>query len=114
MSQEDPLEEEMATHSSILAWGIPWTEAPGGLLSMGLQSQTLLRNAHPCWYFSMLPFHPASIQLPGHLLLSVSLSLSHTHTHMQCWHMLAYRVLDALLAQQETSRPKKKKAFPAN
>ena len=31
---EDPLEEEMATHSSILAWGIPWTEEPGGLQSM--------------------------------------------------------------------------------
>ena len=35
LSQEDPLEEEMATHSSILAWGIPWTEEPGGLQSMG-------------------------------------------------------------------------------
>ena len=35
--QEDPLEEEMATHSSILAWGIPWTEEHGGLQSMGLQ-----------------------------------------------------------------------------
>ena len=34
---EDPLEEEMATHSSILAWRIPWTEKPGGLQSMGLQ-----------------------------------------------------------------------------
>ena len=34
---EDPLEKEMATHSSILAWRIPWTEEPGGLLSMGLQ-----------------------------------------------------------------------------
>ena len=32
------LEEEMATHSSILAWKIPWTEEPGGLQSMGLQS----------------------------------------------------------------------------
>ena len=32
---EDPLEEEMATHSSILAWRIPWTEEPGGLKSMG-------------------------------------------------------------------------------
>ena len=31
MSQEDPLEKEMATHSSILAWRIPWTEEPGGL-----------------------------------------------------------------------------------
>ena len=34
---EDPLEEEMAAHSSILAWKIPWTEEPGGLQSMGLK-----------------------------------------------------------------------------
>ena len=34
---EDPLEEGMATHSSILAWKIPWTEAPGRLQSMGFQ-----------------------------------------------------------------------------
>ena len=34
---EDPLEEEMATHSSILAWKIPWTEKPGGLQSMEFQ-----------------------------------------------------------------------------
>ena len=35
---EDPLEKEMAAHSSILAWKIPWTEEPGRLQSMGLQS----------------------------------------------------------------------------
>ena len=35
---EDPLEKEMAAHSSILAWKIPWTSEPGGLLSMGSQS----------------------------------------------------------------------------
>ena len=35
--QEDPLEEDMATDSSILAWRIPWTEEPGGLHSMGPQ-----------------------------------------------------------------------------
>ena len=35
--QEDPLEEEMATHSSILAWKLLWTEEPGGLQFMGLQ-----------------------------------------------------------------------------
>ena len=34
---EDPLQEGMATHSSILAWSIPWTEEPGGLQSMGSQ-----------------------------------------------------------------------------
>ena len=37
LDQEDPLEEEMATHSSILAWEIPWIEEPGGLQSMGSQ-----------------------------------------------------------------------------
>ena len=37
LGQEDPLEEEMATHSSILAWRIPWTEEPGGLQSMRSQ-----------------------------------------------------------------------------
>ena len=37
LGQEDPLEKEMATHYSILAWEIPWTEEPGGLQSMGLQ-----------------------------------------------------------------------------
>ena len=42
---EDPREKEMATHSSILAWEIPWTEEPGGLQSMGSQnSQTTLSD----------------------------------------------------------------------
>ena len=36
LGQEDPLEKGMATHSSLLAWRIPWTEEPGGLQSMGL------------------------------------------------------------------------------
>ena len=37
LGREDPLEEEMATHSSILAWRIPWSEKPGGLQSVGLR-----------------------------------------------------------------------------
>ena len=43
LGQEDPLEESMATHSSICAWRIPWTEEPGGLQSIELQSQTRLK-----------------------------------------------------------------------
>ena len=43
LGQEDVLAKEMATHSSILAWSIPWTEKPGGLQSMGLQ-----RVRHNC------------------------------------------------------------------
>ena len=40
LGQEDLLEKGMATHSSLLSWSIPWTEEPGGLESMGSQSQT--------------------------------------------------------------------------
>ena len=42
--QEDPLEKEIATHSSILACGIPWTEEPGSLQSRSSRSQTRLRD----------------------------------------------------------------------
>ena len=45
LGREDPLEKEMAPHSSILAWEIPWTEEPDGLQSMDLQkSQTWLSD----------------------------------------------------------------------
>ena len=48
LGQEDPLEKGMATHSSIVAWRIPWTEEPGGLQSMGLQrvGNNLVTNTH--------------------------------------------------------------------
>ena len=42
LGQEDPLEYELATHSSVLAWEIPWTEEPGGLQS--IESQTVGHN----------------------------------------------------------------------
>ena len=41
MGGEDPLEKEMATHSSILAWRIPWKEEPGSLLSMGSEESDM-------------------------------------------------------------------------
>ena len=41
LGQEDPLEKQMANHSSILAWEIPWTEEPGGLQSMGSQESDM-------------------------------------------------------------------------
>ena len=44
LGREDSLEEGMATHSSILAWRIPWTEKLGGLQSIGSQSQTRLKR----------------------------------------------------------------------
>ena len=45
LGPEDPLEEEMATHSSVLAWKIPWTEEPGGVQSMGGKEWILLSIA---------------------------------------------------------------------
>ena len=56
LGQEDPLEKGMATHSSVLTWGIPWMEEPGGLQSMGSQSRTRLGNqahTHVCRYVRM-------------------------------------------------------------
>ena len=44
LGQEDPLEKEMATHTSTIAWKIPWTEEPGRLQFMGSQSQTRLSD----------------------------------------------------------------------
>ena len=52
LGQEDPLEKEMATHSSTLAWKTPWTEEPGRLQSMGLQSRTRLSNFTFHFFFS--------------------------------------------------------------
>ena len=48
LGQEDPLEKPMATHSSILAWVIPWTEEPGGLQSMESQSWTTAEHLTFC------------------------------------------------------------------
>ena len=58
LGQEDPLEEGMATHSSILAWKIPWTEKPGGLQSpWGRKEQDTTERLTftstdriPCWF----------------------------------------------------------------
>ena len=59
LGQEDPLEEEMATRSSILAWRIPLTEEPGGLQSRGLQRARLSRlkrlSTHTCKLRAMAP-----------------------------------------------------------
>ena len=61
---EDPLEEGMAAHSSILAWRTPWTEEPGGLQSMGSQSRTLTeQSTGPMLAWGRLGFPPAASAL---------------------------------------------------
>jgi len=46
LGQEDPLEKEMATHSSILAWRIPWTEEPGGYSPWGRKESDTTERLH--------------------------------------------------------------------
>ena len=68
---EDPLEKEMATHSNILAWRIPWTEEPGGLQLMGSQRvRHDCATEHGCWclikgfppWFLSFPFFVFSLK----------------------------------------------------
>ena len=60
--QEDPLEKEMVTHSSTLAWKMPWMEEPDGLQSMGWQSRTQLSNL--TFFCGRGPLISVSISLP--------------------------------------------------
>ena len=74
LGQEDPLEKGMATHSSIPAWRIPWTEEPGGLESMGSQEPDKTASKPPPhdprifpsrflfshFFGELLPVHPFS------------------------------------------------------
>ena len=46
LGREDPLEKEMATHSSVLSWRIPWTEEPGGLQSTGSQESDMTEGLY--------------------------------------------------------------------
>ena len=81
--QEDPLEEDMATHSSILAWRIPWTEEPGGVI------KSLKR---------------LSMHSPLHIVLLTTLksglNTAHTHTHTNTM-LLRKRITGCLRVEQK-------------
>ena len=90
---EDPLEKRKATHSSILAWRILWTEEPGGLQSMESQSQTRLKrlstsNQQPVNIFLLKIWLIHSVQHQFHQTLSCGLPLSwkrHTFSRPRTW-----------------------------
>ena len=74
LDQEDPLEKEMAIHSSILAWRIPWTKEPGRLQSMGSQELDMterLNHHHSFSIFSYKECNQFDFSI-GHLLMSMS------------------------------------------
>ena len=66
LGQEDSLEERMATHSSILAWRIPWTEEPGNLQSMGLQRvrHNWMTNTFTSFCFILYSYYKILARLP--------------------------------------------------
>ena len=79
LDQEDPLKKEMATHSSILAWKIPWTEEPGRLQSVGSQKSRhdLVNKQQQCTLY-YLPSRPCFISLCP---TSVSFIFQTNHLH---------------------------------
>ena len=85
--QEDPLETGMASHSSILAWRIPWAEEPGGLQSMGPQrSGTRLRDQlfHFLRYFKLSTQY-SYIQVYNDLLVAYEMNWTLKIKHSQMW-----------------------------
>ena len=99
---EDPLEKEMATHSSILAWRIPWTEEPGGLQSTGSQRvghnrETSLHHVLNCFRFIFCRSFPALVFLPREapfnfcLSGKMMISLSNLNENLGGWSILGCR-----------------------
>ena len=70
---EDPLEKGMATHSSLLAWKIPWTEEPGGLQSEGSQSDSTERPPPPPPLLLYAKYYAKNLFLLSHLILTTVL-----------------------------------------
>ena len=104
-SWKDPLEKGMATHSSILAWGVPWTAEPSGLQSTGLQSRTQPSDSHTHTSVKHL-VHTSTLDSTRR---RVSIPYGWTLLSSYCTH----RILGPgnLLSQVCTWRPSAKKAW---
>ena len=91
LGREDPLEEGMAVHSSILAWKIPWTEEPGGLQSIGSQrvghNWSNLACTHRCSFHSQNQLQLLRLRSLGHYHSSLrGTSKNRFKTpHHECW-----------------------------
>ena len=86
LGQEDPLEEGMATHSNILAWGILWTEEPGGLQFIGSQ-----RVRHYWWLKWMESAHHSLNDTSGSLCLNCTNNVVCVHNCFPCqvWNLIS-------------------------
>ena len=93
LDQEDSLQEKVATHSSILAWRIPWTEEPGELQSMGFaKSQTQL-STHT---YKKLVFHSLAYETQNKPYRNLSnyfiYSTLYVHCYLQLWDLLIFNI----------------------
>ena len=83
LGQEDPLEEEMATHSSILAWRLPWTEEPDGFQSMGLQ-----RVGYD--WSDLAHINKRRIKCNSKVLVGISLEVVKLFSWKICWKLIVH------------------------
>ena len=110
LSQEDPMEKEMATHSSILSWEIPWTEEPGGLQSTG--SQRVRHNwvhAHTHTHththkLSYIPF----IKVKGTLVIQLRPTLCNPLDYTSVYGILQAKILElvSIFFSRGSSQPR--------
>ena len=97
LHQQDPLEKEMATHSSILAWRIPWTEDPGRLQSIGSQrvgpycSDLALTHTYILFFFKIL-FHYGLSQEIGYNSLCYTVKFKVAHSCLTLCDPMDYTV----------------------
>ena len=77
LGQEDPWEEKMVTHSSILAWRTPWTEEPGGLQSMQLQRVGHIWAQAPHFFT-----HPAVTDISPYMTTAIHFACKATYTNL--------------------------------
>ena len=106
---EDPLEEDMGTHSSTLAWEIPWKEEPGGLQSMGLQESdtTLQLNHHHQSNANTsfgLFFHKFAYSLTLSMCWTLNTRLFDVYHHVGFPnYVLLFRILNLLYTHEQTA-----------
>ena len=104
LDREDPLEEGMATHSSILAWRTPWTEEPGGLQSIGLQKirhdWSDLAHMHTLTNFITISYIALTIGTILNLLQTIICSFTH-------WFSLHKNLIITLQVRKQSERHSK-------
>ena len=100
LGQEDPLEKEMATHSSILAWRIPWTEEPAGLQSTGSQEVRHDWSDLACTWWSSP--HPTFYRQKLYLTLQINVPLEYLLCLNFLW-FLAFLQISVLIVFEHTN-----------